>query len=201
MASVGGDGCMLVVVGGGSWAAPALTDGCMVMVVGGGSWAAPAFTDGCTSTAGGDSPVKAGGGGGVCLTTSASGGTDTVGEDTGDTCMDVVEVSASEVCVLLGVVMMLAVDIDVLHAGVSVDITGREVEEEEETVEAVDVVMSSTVWCLLNRERRKARLAKAGGAYPENTRRPDYRPVRWRRSKQRERASSKERRDMAEPGN
>ncbi|KAJ1216212.1 hypothetical protein NDU88_003818 [Pleurodeles waltl] len=55
------------------------------------------------------------------------GGTDTVGEDTGDVCMAVVEVSASEVCVLLGVVV---VDEDVVHAGVSVDGTGREVEEE-----------------------------------------------------------------------
>ncbi|KAJ1190882.1 hypothetical protein NDU88_000201 [Pleurodeles waltl] len=45
------------------------------------------------------------------------GRTDTVGEDTGDVCMDVVEVSASEVCVLLGVVMMLEVDDDVVHAG------------------------------------------------------------------------------------
>ncbi|KAJ1090367.1 hypothetical protein NDU88_003500 [Pleurodeles waltl] len=74
-----------------------------------------------------------------------------VGEDTGEVCMDVVEVSASDVCVLLGVVMMLVVDIDVVHAGVSVDVTGWEVEEEEEegeTVEAVDVIVSANEWCL-----------------------------------------------------
>ncbi|KAJ1197996.1 hypothetical protein NDU88_001840 [Pleurodeles waltl] len=63
-------------------------------------------------------------------------GRDTVGEDTGDVCMAAVEVSASEVCVLLCVVVML-----VVHASVSVDRTGREVEEEEEgeTVEIVDI--------------------------------------------------------------
>ncbi|KAJ1097415.1 hypothetical protein NDU88_002534 [Pleurodeles waltl] len=73
-----------------------------------------------------------------------------VGEDTEDACMDIVEVSASEVCVLLGVVM-LVVDVDAVHAGLSVDEIVREVEEEEEegeTVEAVDVVVSATVWCL-----------------------------------------------------
>ncbi|KAJ1107298.1 hypothetical protein NDU88_004690 [Pleurodeles waltl] len=72
-----------------------------------------------------------------------------VGEDTGDACMVVVEVSASEMCVLLGV-MKLIVDVDVVLAGVSVDVTGREVEEEEEgeTVDAMDVVVSATVWCL-----------------------------------------------------
>ncbi|KAJ1159695.1 hypothetical protein NDU88_000200 [Pleurodeles waltl] len=44
-------------------------------------------------------------------------------------------------------VVMLTVDVDVVHAGVSVDVPGREVEEEEEgeTVEAVDVVVSATV--------------------------------------------------------
>ncbi|KAJ1080366.1 hypothetical protein NDU88_000583 [Pleurodeles waltl] len=70
------------------------------------------------------------------------GGTDTVGEDTGGVCMAVVEASASKVCVLLDVVMMLVVDDGVVHAGVSVDGTGREVEEEEQegdTVEIVDV--------------------------------------------------------------
>ncbi|KAJ1165608.1 hypothetical protein NDU88_006029 [Pleurodeles waltl] len=51
------------------------------------------------------------------------GGADTVGEDTEEVCMDAVEVSASEVCVPLGVVMMLVVDDDVVHAGVSVDVT------------------------------------------------------------------------------
>ncbi|KAJ1169198.1 hypothetical protein NDU88_001104 [Pleurodeles waltl] len=54
-----------------------------------------------------------------------------VGEDTGDACMDVVEVSASEVCLMLGVVM-LVVDVDAVHAGVSVDGIVKEVEEEEE---------------------------------------------------------------------
>ncbi|KAJ1161331.1 hypothetical protein NDU88_001818 [Pleurodeles waltl] len=48
---------------------------------------------------------------------TTTGGTDMVGEDTGDMCMDVVEVSASEVCVLLGVVMMQVVDDEVVHAG------------------------------------------------------------------------------------
>ncbi|KAJ1207794.1 hypothetical protein NDU88_003184 [Pleurodeles waltl] len=72
------------------------------------------------------------------------GGTDKVGEDTGDVCTAVVEVSASEVCVLLGVVVMLVVDDGVEHAGVSVDGTGREVkkDEEGEIVEIVDVGMS-----------------------------------------------------------
>ncbi|KAJ1082652.1 hypothetical protein NDU88_002817 [Pleurodeles waltl] len=75
-------------------------------------------------------------------------GADRVGEDTGHTWMDEVEVPASEVCVLLGVVM-LVVAVDAVHARVSVDVTVREVEEEEvETVEAVDVVVSATVWCL-----------------------------------------------------
>ncbi|KAJ1107356.1 hypothetical protein NDU88_004747 [Pleurodeles waltl] len=60
--------------------------------------------------------------------------------------MDVVEVSASGMCVLLGVVM-LVVDVDAVHAGVSVDVTGRKVKEEEEG-ETVDVVVSSTVGCL-----------------------------------------------------
>ncbi|KAJ1131825.1 hypothetical protein NDU88_010157 [Pleurodeles waltl] len=60
--------------------------------------------------------------------------------------MDVVEVSASEVCELHGVVM-LVVDVDAVHAGLSVDVTVREVEEEEEG-ETVDAVVSATVWCL-----------------------------------------------------
>ncbi|KAJ1087942.1 hypothetical protein NDU88_001101 [Pleurodeles waltl] len=76
-------------------------------------------------------------------------GYDRLGDDTGDEYMDVVEVSASEVFVLLGVVM-LVVDDDAVLAGVSVDETVSEVEEEEEgeTVEAVDVVVFATVWCL-----------------------------------------------------
>ncbi|KAJ1218488.1 hypothetical protein NDU88_006066 [Pleurodeles waltl] len=74
------------------------------------------------------------------------GGTDRVRKDREDACMAVVEVSAGEVCVLLGVVKVV-VDVDVVHAGVSVDVTGREVVEEEEveTVEAVDIVVSVTV--------------------------------------------------------
>ncbi|KAJ1181736.1 hypothetical protein NDU88_006936 [Pleurodeles waltl] len=84
----------------------------------------------------------------MCLCTVGERG-QTVGEDTGDVCMDVVEVSASEVCVLLGVVMMLVVDGDAVHAGVGVEVTGWEVEEQEEgeTVEIVDVVVSATEWC------------------------------------------------------
>ncbi|KAJ1164205.1 hypothetical protein NDU88_004650 [Pleurodeles waltl] len=42
--------------------------------------------------------------------------------------MAVVEVSASEWCVLLDVVMLI-VDVDVVHASVSVDVNGREVVE------------------------------------------------------------------------
>ncbi|KAJ1164502.1 hypothetical protein NDU88_004939 [Pleurodeles waltl] len=63
-------------------------------------------------------------------------------EDTGDTWMDVVEVSASEVCVLLGVVMVV-VAVEAVHADVSVNVTVSEEEEVEEgeTVESVDVVV------------------------------------------------------------
>ncbi|KAJ1199090.1 hypothetical protein NDU88_002928 [Pleurodeles waltl] len=48
---------------------------------------------------------------------------------------------ASEGCVVMGVLVMEAVADDVVHAGVTEDDTGREVEKEEEgdTVEAVDV--------------------------------------------------------------
>ncbi|KAJ1197640.1 hypothetical protein NDU88_001496 [Pleurodeles waltl] len=70
-------------------------------------------------------------------------GADRVGEDKGDTWMDVVEVSTSEMCVLLDVVMMVAA-VDAVQAGVSVDVTVREEEEEGETVEAVDVVVCAT---------------------------------------------------------
>ncbi|KAJ1199394.1 hypothetical protein NDU88_003230 [Pleurodeles waltl] len=68
------------------------------------------------------------------------GGTDTVGEDTGDVCMDVGVVTASEEHVVIGVVVMEAVGVDVVHAGVSGDATGREVDDEYEgdTVEAVE---------------------------------------------------------------
>ncbi|KAJ1149656.1 hypothetical protein NDU88_002461 [Pleurodeles waltl] len=53
--------------------------------------------------------------------------------------MDVGVVTASEGCVLIGVLVIM--DEDIVHAGVSGDATGREVEEEEEgdTMEAVDV--------------------------------------------------------------
>ncbi|KAJ1177229.1 hypothetical protein NDU88_002490 [Pleurodeles waltl] len=72
-----------------------------------------------------------------------------MGEDTGDVCMDVMKAAASEVCVLLGVVMMMIVDDDVVHVGVCVDDAGREVVGEEgETAEIVDVGVSSTGWCL-----------------------------------------------------
>ncbi|KAJ1144698.1 hypothetical protein NDU88_010995 [Pleurodeles waltl] len=83
-------------------------------------------------------------------TTQVAGGGQTVEEDTGDMCMDVVEVYASEVCSLLGVVMMQVVDDDVEHAGVNVDVTGWEVEEEKEgeTVEIVDIFVYATGWCL-----------------------------------------------------
>ncbi|KAJ1093577.1 hypothetical protein NDU88_006677 [Pleurodeles waltl] len=54
--------------------------------------------------------------------------------------MDVGVVIASEGCVVMGVLVMEVVDEDVVHAGVSGDATGREVDDEEgDTVEAVDV--------------------------------------------------------------
>ncbi|KAJ1171738.1 hypothetical protein NDU88_003596 [Pleurodeles waltl] len=97
----------------------------------------------------------------VCLGTGAwagclrfctlgGGGTDTMGEDTGDVCMDVGVVTASEGSVVIGVPVIKVVDEDVVHAGVSVDATGSEVDEEEEkdTVEAVDVGVSASGWCL-----------------------------------------------------
>ncbi|KAJ1098329.1 hypothetical protein NDU88_003444 [Pleurodeles waltl] len=84
------DGCMVVVVWGGSWAAPVLTDGCLVVVVGVGSWAAPALTDGCTSTAGGEGPVTAAGGGCVSLTASVGE------EETGDAPVAAVDPEDSE---------------------------------------------------------------------------------------------------------
>ncbi|KAJ1168850.1 hypothetical protein NDU88_000763 [Pleurodeles waltl] len=73
------------------------------------------------------------------LCTLGGGGTDTVGEDTWDVCMEVGVVTARGGRVMIG--MMVVVDEDVVHAGVSVDATGREVDEEEEgdTVEVVDV--------------------------------------------------------------
>ncbi|KAJ1102089.1 hypothetical protein NDU88_007145 [Pleurodeles waltl] len=78
------------------------------------------------------------------------GGGDTLGEDTGDMCMDVGVVTSSEGCVVMGVLVMEVVDEDVVHAGVTVDATGMEMEDEEEgdTVEAVDVGVSAWGWCL-----------------------------------------------------
>ncbi|KAJ1113869.1 hypothetical protein NDU88_002110 [Pleurodeles waltl] len=85
----------------------------------------------------------------ISLTESRGGGTDTVGEDTGDMCMDVGVVTASEGRIVIGVMVMEAVGVDVVHAGVSGDATGRVVDEEEEgdTVEAVDVGVSASGWC------------------------------------------------------
>ncbi|KAJ1216521.1 hypothetical protein NDU88_004122 [Pleurodeles waltl] len=54
-------------------------------------------------------------------------GRDTVGEDTGGVSVDVGVVTASEGCVLIGVLVVM--DEDVVHAGMSVDATGREVED------------------------------------------------------------------------
>ncbi|KAJ1192985.1 hypothetical protein NDU88_002291 [Pleurodeles waltl] len=85
-----------------------------------------------------------------CLHLCTLEGEGTVGEDTGDVCMDVGVVTASEVCALIGVLVMMVVNEDVVHADVSGDTTGRKVDEEEEgdTVEAVDVGMSASGWCL-----------------------------------------------------
>ncbi|KAJ1131295.1 hypothetical protein NDU88_009633 [Pleurodeles waltl] len=62
-------------------------------------------------------------------------------EDTGDVCRDEGVVTASEGRVVIGVLVKEVVDEDVVHAGVSVNATGREVDKEEEgdTVEAMDV--------------------------------------------------------------
>ncbi|KAJ1198609.1 hypothetical protein NDU88_002448 [Pleurodeles waltl] len=67
--------------------------------------------------------------------------TDTLGEDTGDVLMVVGVVSGRERCVVMGVLVMEVVAEDVLHAGVSGDVTGREEGDMEEgdTVEAVDL--------------------------------------------------------------
>ncbi|KAJ1130500.1 hypothetical protein NDU88_008852 [Pleurodeles waltl] len=64
--------------------------------------------------------------------------------------MDVGVVTASERHALIGVLVMVVVDDDVVHAAVNGDATGMEVDEEEEgaTVEAVDVGMSDSGWCL-----------------------------------------------------
>ncbi|KAJ1209746.1 hypothetical protein NDU88_005119 [Pleurodeles waltl] len=71
---------------------------------------------------------------GVCLRLCTLGGgvTDTLGEDTGDVCMVVGVVTAREGCVVMGVLVMEGVDEDEVHSGVSGDVTGREVDEEEE---------------------------------------------------------------------
>ncbi|KAJ1188422.1 hypothetical protein NDU88_005183 [Pleurodeles waltl] len=64
--------------------------------------------------------------------------------------MEVGVVTASEGRVVIGVLVMEVVDEDVVHAGVSGDATGRELDdkEEEDTVEAVDVGVSASGWCL-----------------------------------------------------
>ncbi|KAJ1164760.1 hypothetical protein NDU88_005194 [Pleurodeles waltl] len=83
------------------------------------------------------------------LCTLGGGVTDTLGENTGDVCMVVGVVTTSEGCVVMGMLVMEVVDEDVVHAGVSGDATGREVDEEEgDTVEAVDVGVFAWVWCL-----------------------------------------------------
>ncbi|KAJ1153982.1 hypothetical protein NDU88_006740 [Pleurodeles waltl] len=80
------------------------------------------------------------------LCTLGGGVTDTLGEDTGDVYMAVEVVSAGERLVVLGVLLRVLVPVDVVHAGVCVDDTGREEGEEDEgdTVETVDVAVS--VW-------------------------------------------------------
>ncbi|KAJ1107192.1 hypothetical protein NDU88_004585 [Pleurodeles waltl] len=88
---------------------------------------------------------------GWVLDTLARGGVaDTVAEDTGAVCTYVGVVTASEGCVLIGVLVIEVVDEDVVHTGVSGDATGREVDDEKEghTVEAVDVGVSAWRWCL-----------------------------------------------------
>ncbi|KAJ1185326.1 hypothetical protein NDU88_002120 [Pleurodeles waltl] len=57
-------------------------------------------------------------------------------------------VTAREGCVVIGVLVMEVVDDDVVHAGVSGDTTGREVDDEEEgdTVETVDFGMSQPMF-------------------------------------------------------
>ncbi|KAJ1211166.1 hypothetical protein NDU88_006527 [Pleurodeles waltl] len=86
---------------------------------------------------------------GVCLRLCIFGGgvTDTLGEDTGDLEMAVGVVSARERGVVVGVLVRDVVAVVVVHAGVSVDETGREEGDEEEgdTVEAVDVGVSVCV--------------------------------------------------------
>ncbi|KAJ1188603.1 hypothetical protein NDU88_005362 [Pleurodeles waltl] len=84
------------------------------------------------------------------LCTLGGRNTDTGGEDIVEMCMDVGVMTASEGRVVIGVMVMEAVDVDVVHAGVSGDTTGREVDDEEEgdTVEAVDVGVSASGWCL-----------------------------------------------------
>ncbi|KAJ1198155.1 hypothetical protein NDU88_001999 [Pleurodeles waltl] len=86
---------------------------------------------------------------GVCLRLCIFGGgvKDTLGEDTGDVEMVVGVVTARERGVVVGVVVRDVVAVVVVHAGVSVDETGREEGDEEEgdTVEAVDVGVSVCV--------------------------------------------------------
>ncbi|KAJ1116518.1 hypothetical protein NDU88_004728 [Pleurodeles waltl] len=85
---------------------------------------------------------------GVCLRLCILGGgvTDTLGGDTGDL-MVVGVVTARERGVVVDVLVMEVGAVYVVHAGVSVDETGREEGDEEEgdTVEAVDVGVSACV--------------------------------------------------------
>ncbi|KAJ1186210.1 hypothetical protein NDU88_002993 [Pleurodeles waltl] len=70
--------------------------------------------------------------------------------------MAVEVVSAGERLVVLGVLVQVLVPVDVVHAGVCVDETGREEGEEEEgdTVETVDVAVSVCGHCQLGHMRR-----------------------------------------------
>ncbi|KAJ1206958.1 hypothetical protein NDU88_002351 [Pleurodeles waltl] len=68
----------------------------------------------------------------------------------GEVCMVVGVVITREQCVVMGVLVMEVVAEYVVHASVSGDETGREVDDVEEgdKVEAVDVDVSAWVWCL-----------------------------------------------------
>ncbi|KAJ1163078.1 hypothetical protein NDU88_003541 [Pleurodeles waltl] len=113
--------------------------GVCLLTLGKGAWAGCCcVVDGCCV------------GGCLRLCTLGGGVTDTLVEDTGDVCMVVGVVTAREGCVVMGVLVMEVMDDDVVHVGVSGGATGREVDEEEEgdTVEAVDVGVSTWGWCL-----------------------------------------------------
>ncbi|KAJ1080372.1 hypothetical protein NDU88_004498 [Pleurodeles waltl] len=88
-------------------------------------------------------------GGCLRLCVLEEGVTDTVGEDTGDVYMAVGVVTARVWTVLEGEVVMEALADVGVHAGVSVDVTGREEGDEEEgdTGVAVAVGMSASGCC------------------------------------------------------